>query len=163
MAAPIRPGRAVRTIVGWLAMALVTALDAFAARFVDVHFDVYIDDITILGVGVEEEEHMGMVVNEMKKLQVDLVLVGGSVCYTAKQLKKKNEAAEQLILAYRTGQRASIATVKALKAWLEVRFQFAWFLLVALLAPQVYPAVHRAGLRLWQRLCGNAGAGLPVD
>ena len=33
----------------------------------------------------QEEEHMGMIVNEMEKLQVDLVLVGGSVCLTAKE------------------------------------------------------------------------------
>jgi hypothetical protein len=33
----------------------------------------------------QEDEHMEMVVHEMAKLRVDLLLVGGSVCFTAKE------------------------------------------------------------------------------
>lgn len=33
----------------------------------------------------QEDEHMEMIVGEMAKLRVDLLLVGGSVCYTAKE------------------------------------------------------------------------------
>ncbi|KAL1499515.1 hypothetical protein AB1Y20_011718 [Prymnesium parvum] len=33
----------------------------------------------------QEDEHMGMIVNEMAKLEIDLLLVGGSVCFTAKE------------------------------------------------------------------------------
>ena len=37
----------------------------------------------------QEEEHMGMVVEEIAKLQVNLVLVGGSACLTAKEMLLK--------------------------------------------------------------------------